>query len=251
MSLARPLRRLCVLGTRGDSRFTQHRSFGRGSSGGAQYQESATSATDRPGAAGVPPPSPPPPPASAGSSGAPPPSSSSQGGPALTPAGMVQTRAGAAALAAEECRLERCVANLQACCSATPVAQPVSHKFAAVLVPLFEDPASGEVHVVLNQRSSKLSTHSGERGRGGGGAGLGGGWRHCWPQYESTAAALACLLRPLCRRRAGEVCFPGGKRDPGDTDDIATALREAQARRCGPVVAGSEGRIPAALAATQ
>ncbi|EFN57864.1 hypothetical protein CHLNCDRAFT_17375, partial [Chlorella variabilis] len=59
-------------------------------------------------------------------------------------------------------------------------------KFAAVLVPLFEDPASGEVHVVLNQRSSKLNTHS------------------------------------------GEVCFPGGKRDPADADDIATALREAQ-----------------------
>lgn len=38
----------------------------------------------------------------------------------------------------------------------------VSGKFAAVLVPLFEDPASGEVHVVLNQRSSKLNTHSGE-----------------------------------------------------------------------------------------
>ena len=41
----------------------------------------------------------------------------------------------------------------------------VSSKFAAVLVPLFEDPASGEVHVVLNQRSSKLKTHSGGLGR--------------------------------------------------------------------------------------
>lgn len=47
----------------------------------------------------------------------------------------------------------------------------VSSKFAAVLVPLFEDPSSGEVHVVLNQRSSKLKTHSGEGGEQGGGCG--------------------------------------------------------------------------------
>lgn len=48
-----------------------------------------------------------------------------------------------------------------------PTAQ-VSSKFAAVLVPLFEDPASGEVHVVLNQRSRKLKTHSGGRAGGWG-----------------------------------------------------------------------------------
>ncbi|CAO2609834.1 Peroxisomal coenzyme A diphosphatase NUDT7, partial [Lemmus lemmus] len=30
------------------------------------------------------------------------------------------------------------------------------------------------------------------------------------------------------RRSPGEVCFPGGKRDPVDIDDTATALREAQ-----------------------
>ncbi|NP_077766.3 peroxisomal coenzyme A diphosphatase NUDT7 isoform 2 [Mus musculus] len=30
------------------------------------------------------------------------------------------------------------------------------------------------------------------------------------------------------KREPGEVCFPGGKRDPVDTDDTATALREAQ-----------------------
>ena len=27
---------------------------------------------------------------------------------------------------------------------------------------------------------------------------------------------------------AGEVCLPGGKRDPGDPDDVHCALREAQ-----------------------
>ncbi|KAJ0029244.1 hypothetical protein NQD34_004241 [Periophthalmus magnuspinnatus] len=36
-------------------------------------------------------------------------------------------------------------------------------------------------------------------------------------------------LRSLeLRTSAGEVCFPGGKRDPSDRDDVETALREAQ-----------------------
>ncbi|KAI4825274.1 hypothetical protein KUCAC02_020960 [Chaenocephalus aceratus] len=30
------------------------------------------------------------------------------------------------------------------------------------------------------------------------------------------------------RTSAGEVCFPGGKRDPSDRDDVDTALREAE-----------------------
>lgn len=88
-----------------------------------------------------------------------------------TAAEMVQTRRGALAEVAEECRLEQIVANLQASCSAQPVSAPVSHKCAAVLVPLFEDPASGEVMVVLNQRSAKLNTHSGGWGLGSRGEG--------------------------------------------------------------------------------
>lgn len=162
MSLARwwPLRRLP--GNFGSplARFTHPQLSARSTSGAAQSQQATAAAPSRPvGAAGVPPPPPSPPVASSQPVGA-------KRGPALTPAGMVATRSAAAAQAAEECRLERVVANLQACCSAAPVAPPVSSKFAAVLVPLFEDPASGEVHVVLNQRSSKLKTHSGEGGRG-------------------------------------------------------------------------------------
>ncbi|XP_003481832.1 peroxisomal coenzyme A diphosphatase NUDT7 isoform X1 [Sus scrofa] len=34
--------------------------------------------------------------------------------------------------------------------------------------------------------------------------------------------------RVQLRRSPGEVCFPGGKREPTDKDDMATALREAQ-----------------------
>ncbi|KDD77070.1 hypothetical protein H632_c27p3 [Helicosporidium sp. ATCC 50920] len=62
----------------------------------------------------------------------------------------------------------------------------VSDRQAAVLIPLFEDPSTGQVHVVLTRRSTGLATHS------------------------------------------GEVCLPGGRRDPEDFDDAATAVREAE-----------------------
>ncbi|XP_029908803.1 peroxisomal coenzyme A diphosphatase NUDT7 [Myripristis murdjan] len=39
---------------------------------------------------------------------------------------------------------------------------------------------------------------------------------------------LMTLRSKQLRSGAGEVCFPGGKRDPGDRDDTDTALREAQ-----------------------
>lgn len=38
----------------------------------------------------------------------------------------------------------------------------------------------------------------------------------------------SALLQHPKRDPAGEVCLPGGKRDPGDADDVATALREAE-----------------------
>jgi 8-oxo-dGTP pyrophosphatase MutT (NUDIX family) len=56
---------------------------------------------------------------------------------------------------------------------------------AAVLVPLFRDPA-GELRVVLTKRRADL------------------------------------------RRHAGEISFPGGRRDPTDADLTETALREAE-----------------------
>ncbi|GAB4816681.1 hypothetical protein N2152v2_003727 [Parachlorella kessleri] len=76
---------------------------------------------------------------------------------------------------------------------------------AAVLIPLFED-SEGDVRVVLTQRSSKLSTHS------------------------------------------GEVCLPGGKREPSDPDDIATALREANEELgLEPAAVNVVGRLPCFL----
>ncbi|XP_008409576.1 peroxisomal coenzyme A diphosphatase NUDT7 isoform X1 [Poecilia reticulata] len=39
---------------------------------------------------------------------------------------------------------------------------------------------------------------------------------------------LLTLRSKELRTGAGEVCFPGGKRDPSDRDDVDTALREAQ-----------------------
>uniref|UniRef100_UPI0037E7E295 peroxisomal coenzyme A diphosphatase NUDT7 n=1 Tax=Semicossyphus pulcher TaxID=241346 RepID=UPI0037E7E295 len=39
---------------------------------------------------------------------------------------------------------------------------------------------------------------------------------------------LLTLRSKELRTGAGEVCFPGGKRDPSDKDDVETALREAE-----------------------
>lgn len=39
---------------------------------------------------------------------------------------------------------------------------------------------------------------------------------------------LLTLRSKELRTSAGEVCFPGGKRDPSDHDDVDTALREAE-----------------------
>ncbi|XP_017261233.1 peroxisomal coenzyme A diphosphatase NUDT7 isoform X2 [Kryptolebias marmoratus] len=39
---------------------------------------------------------------------------------------------------------------------------------------------------------------------------------------------LMTLRSKQLKTSAGEVCFPGGKRDPSDQDDVGTALREAE-----------------------
>uniref|UniRef100_A0A8D0VUN5 Nudix hydrolase 7 n=1 Tax=Sus scrofa TaxID=9823 RepID=A0A8D0VUN5_PIG len=45
---------------------------------------------------------------------------------------------------------------------------------------------------------------------------------------EGKLYLLLTLRSDKLRRSPGEVCFPGGKREPTDKDDMATALREAQ-----------------------
>ncbi|XP_062967774.1 peroxisomal coenzyme A diphosphatase NUDT7 [Cynocephalus volans] len=45
---------------------------------------------------------------------------------------------------------------------------------------------------------------------------------------EGKLHLLFTLRSEKLRRSPGEVCFPGGKSEPADEDDIATALREAQ-----------------------
>ncbi|XP_023082668.1 peroxisomal coenzyme A diphosphatase NUDT7 isoform X1 [Piliocolobus tephrosceles] len=45
---------------------------------------------------------------------------------------------------------------------------------------------------------------------------------------EGKLHLLFTVRSEKLRRAPGEVCFPGGKRDPTDVDDAATALREAQ-----------------------
>lgn len=47
-----------------------------------------------------------------------------------------------------------------------------------------------------------------------------------WSEWEP--ALQLCSFTTQLRRSPGEVCFPGGKCEPADADDTATALREAQ-----------------------
>uniref|UniRef100_F7BEK5 Nudix hydrolase 7 n=1 Tax=Callithrix jacchus TaxID=9483 RepID=F7BEK5_CALJA len=45
---------------------------------------------------------------------------------------------------------------------------------------------------------------------------------------EGNLHLLFTVRSDKLRRAPGEVCFPGGKQEPTDKDDAATALREAQ-----------------------
>src|SRR6478672_9394202 len=48
---------------------------------------------------------------------------------------------------------------------------------------------------------------------------------HGWPDEPGL---IFTERRANMRRHAGEISFPGGRRDEGDADLIATALREAE-----------------------
>ena len=116
----------------------------------------------------------------------------------------------------------------------------LSNKYAAVLVPIHEGD-DGVLRVLLTQRSTNLSSHPGM----------------CkvyitWSQLRFPLISSSTHVPYIITRKSsytrwntttysgltliffkcmiiGEVCLPGGKRDPSDEgDDVATALREAR-----------------------
>lgn len=48
----------------------------------------------------------------------------------------------------------------------------------------------------------------------------------CFQNWNHTSQL--CFLTIQLKRSPGEVCFPGGKCEPTDANDVATALRESQ-----------------------
>ena len=77
---------------------------------------------------------------------------------AITPEDMVETR-GTSARREPPLSLHQAAANLRAA-TVGGGAAAVSHKHAAVLVPLFEK--DGDIQVILTQRSAKMNSHAGE-----------------------------------------------------------------------------------------
>eukprot|EP00803_Ostreobium_quekettii_P011427 evm.model.scf_1198EXC.1 EVM.evm.TU.scf_1198EXC.1 scf_1198EXC:4690-8120(+) len=50
---------------------------------------------------------------------------------------------------------------------------------------------------------------------------------HCVQDEDGSVVVLLTVRSTQVSTHKGEVCLPGGKRDEGDQDDLATALREA------------------------
>ena len=48
------------------------------------------------------------------------------------------------------------------------------------------------------------------------------------PERPDDALVVLTHRAPTLRRHAGQMSFPGGRRDPGDRDAVHTALREAE-----------------------
>ncbi|KAF7144081.1 hypothetical protein RHSIM_Rhsim05G0221800 [Rhododendron simsii] len=88
---------------------------------------------------------------------------------------------------------------------------------AAVLVCLFEGTGC-ELRAILTKRSMNLSSHPGKHI-------LSLSKFHCKLLKKTKGGISKGVF--LCFGQAGEVALPGGKREEGDADDSATALREA------------------------
>ncbi|KAM3609824.1 uncharacterized protein V6R79_020794 [Siganus canaliculatus] len=79
---------------------------------------------------------------------------------------------------------------------------------ASVLIPLFMK--NGEIYTLMTLRSKEVNRIVGRN------------------NTFVVDSAYDRLVSVKLRSNAGEVCFPGGKRDPSDKDDVDTALREAK-----------------------
>ncbi|XP_020312473.1 peroxisomal coenzyme A diphosphatase NUDT7 isoform X1 [Oncorhynchus kisutch] len=101
---------------------------------------------------------------------------------------------------------------------------------ASVLIPLFV--RDGEVHMLMTLRSQEVGKGRVECNRDC--VICGSEWSISSKLGPAASGGHSCASKAdvlglhQLRTNAGEVCFPGGKRDPRDRDDVDTALREAE-----------------------